>query len=51
MTLKTWCKRTGWPYEEFMALQWTEASEILALYGMHFTFKDIPKPPKLKRNK
>lgn len=39
MKIKTFCQRTGWPYEEFMSLTWTQACEILDLYGLHFQFR------------
>lgn len=39
MKIKTFCRRTGWPYDEFMDLYWSEAAEVLALYGYTLTFR------------
>jgi hypothetical protein len=32
--IETFCKRTGWPLDEFMNLGIFTVAEILALYGM-----------------
>lgn len=45
MKIETFCKKTGWPLEEFMELYWSEAAEILAFYDLHLTFI-IPRRPK-----
>lgn len=44
MTIDAFCKKTGWPLEEFMALPVTEAIEIGLLYGYRLAVME-------KRNK
>jgi hypothetical protein len=39
MSIKRFCTLTGWPYREFMALRYTQAAGVLALYGMHLVFR------------
>lgn len=33
-TYATFCKATGWPIKEWLALEVPEAAEILAFYGL-----------------
>lgn len=34
MKIETFCKRTGWPFEEWQELPMSHALEILGLYGL-----------------
>jgi hypothetical protein len=43
-TIKEWCQLTGWPLDEWMALEYIECAEILDLYGAELNFfKPVPK--------
>ena len=51
MTISSFCKKTGWPYEEFMTLYWSEANEIMALFDLRLAFTFPKKPLSAKAKK
>jgi hypothetical protein len=38
MTIEAFCKKTGWPLDEFLETPVTTVIEVLALYGMRLGF-------------
>ena len=46
-SIEDFCRETGWPYDEFMQLLWTEGLSIMALYDLdvEFTFPAEEKAP------
>lgn len=38
MKIETFCRKTGWPVDEFMSLGIVEACEILALFGLQLAY-------------
>ncbi len=41
MNMRTWCELTGWPYDEWMALDFDTAVEIWSLYGLTWDIVEL----------
>jgi hypothetical protein len=51
MKIETFCKRTGWPIEEFLQLKvFTEVIPLLALYGLRLRLVELPKKRRPKHS-
>ncbi len=51
MTLKTFARRTGWPYDELLATGWVEFVGVLVAMGLTMVVKPVRKTKRAKRTR